>query len=156
MGDTPQTVTTTRAPAVLINHDIDNSDMPARERHQTAIPPVLIVCLFVLTSGCWCHHRYKDCSRAHIIPNQALGFVVGMDIPQKYPLLEMGFGSQSAESKPSKNYVNFDFWSPPKCPWSPNHGCCSWRFLGLGQFLRCFFTLFDIKDFTSVESAVSK
>ena len=27
------------------------------------------VCLlFVLTIGYWCCHRYKDCSRAHILP----------------------------------------------------------------------------------------
>ena len=54
---------------LLIKHGIDNIDMPERERDWTVIPPVLFVCLFVLTSGYWCRHCYKDCSRAHIIPN---------------------------------------------------------------------------------------
>ena len=37
-------------------------DMKVHKRNE------LFVCLFVLTIGYWCRHRYNDCSRAHILP----------------------------------------------------------------------------------------
>ena len=80
------------------------------------------------------HHEHKD------YWNGLLGNI--LDLPA--PVLEIGFGPLTVESKKSKNYVNFNlcdlFKAPsslvlPKCLWSPNHGCRGWRFQGLGPYL---------------------
>ena len=45
--------------ALLMNHGIDNIDMPERERHWTAIPPVLFVS--ILFGLMLVKHQFEAC-----------------------------------------------------------------------------------------------